>query len=369
MGGNDDITRIASRPVDQPVERSGRSHSVVWLQEGTRLITTILGLALGTTLSQGHARLTAQVVGLLVGYLVGRPIGAGVSRASLRAGSRFEQIHTPNLVLGLFMGVMGVIVAYIISYPLRYASLVPSSLGLAVTGLLIWLFGGAAWLVGKTYTDSILASLGVSTRPLIRVHDYADGTLLDTSIIMRGSLLQLASTGLLPGELLIPGFILDELQNWADGNDPHKSKLARSGLEQLRVIREQHLQKVSVLPDQVPEATTADSKLVHLAQRMRVAIATNDVALASTAELAGVKTINLQPIQDRMIADVQTGDQMTIDLVDKGREPGQAVGWLTDGCMVIVNDGCDRVGSKAEIVITNSINTPKGRLYFARLVA
>src|SRR5262249_26196054 len=138
--------------------------------------------------------------------------------------------------------------------------------------------------------------LGLSSRPLVRAQAYnaQDGLLLDSSVIMDGQLLGLARAGLLGGDLMVPRFVLSEVQGFADGADDSKARRAHRGLEALEVIKRDGPVRVYVLDDEVPEHADVDAKLAALARRLELRLLTNDAALGRIAELQGVVTVNLR---------------------------------------------------------------------------
>jgi uncharacterized protein YacL len=188
--------------------------------------------------------------------------------------------------------------------------------------------------------------------------------LVDTSAVIDGRLLSLAQAGLLSGALLVPVFVLDELQGIADAQEPNRRRRGRRGLDLLDAIQKVPGITVDVVEDAVPEHGEVDSKLVALAQRLRVGLITVDVPLQKIAELRGVRCLNLNQLTD-LLRDVHIpGEVITVPISKQGREPGQGVGYLPDGTMVVVTDAAPFVGSELNVRIGNTTQTSVGRMIF-----
>jgi uncharacterized protein YacL len=183
---------------------------------------------------------------------------------------------------------------------------------------------------------------------------------------MDGQLLPLVRSQLIAGDLLVPRFVLDELQGFADAPDPTRKRRAQRGLEMLDVIRQEA--RLYVLDDEVPEIAEVDAKLVALAKRLQLRLLTNDTNLSRVAEVQGVPTTNLRRVAADLNPSVGAGDVIEVALTKTGREQGQGVGFLDDGSMVVVNGGDDFVGEPArQFVVASVVPTAHGRIVFARI--
>jgi uncharacterized protein YacL len=185
---------------------------------------------------------------------------------------------------------------------------------------------------------------------------------------MDGQLLPLAGAGILGSDLLVPRFVLDEVQGFADSPDDQKRRRAQRGLEALEHLRADGTMRLFVLDDEVPEVAEVDAKLVALARRLQLRLLTNDGPLARNAELQGVPTCNLRKLAQEISPAVVPGDFVRVSLTRAGREPGQGVGHLEDGSMVVVNGGSGLVGGPdVQLQVTSVVPTSAGRLLFAKL--
>lgn len=199
--------------------------------------------------------------------------------------------------------------------------------------------------------------------------------LLDTNVIIDGRMADLCRTGFIEGTLFVPSFVLDEVQYIADSADSLRRARGRRGLDVLNAMREiqasdEERPLVNVLHD-IPESVQAldnvDSKLVMLAKEMNAAIVTNDFNLNRVAELQGVTVLNINQLAQALKPVVLPGEEMAITIVKEGKEPGQGVGYLDDGTMVVVGDGNRHVGETCSVTITSVYQTVQGKMIFAEL--
>lgn len=307
------------------------------------------------------------VLGCLAGYVGGGVLGRLIERALGAVEQQAERISPARLVASAIGAALGGMLGALAAVP--FVVLLPLRIGLLIGGLLVWVFGFTAGKILGGRSIAVLEMLGLSTRPLVRAHAFhaSDGLLADTSVLMDGQLLTLARTGLLGADLLVPRFVLDELQGFADARDAARSRRARRGLEALDVLRREGSMRVYVLDDELPEYAEVDAKLIALARRLQLRLLTNDAALARNAAVQGVPTCNLRRLGTDLAPTMVPGDVVRVALTRPGREPGQGVGHLDDGSMVVVNDGEELVGAgEVELEITSVVPTSMGRILFAR---
>ena len=158
-----------------------------------------------------------------------------------------------------------------------------------------------------------------------------------------------------------------ELQGFADSQDTTARRKGRAGLESLEAIRRDALLQVHVPEDEIPEIETVDAKLIALATRLSVSLLTTDDNLSQVAELRDVHCLSLHRLVKSLSSVLTPGELVNISLVKEGQHAGEGVGYLQDGSMVVVSDASDRVGQDADIVITTSVRTPRGIIFFASL--
>lgn len=340
------------------------------------LLGTVAGFAIGRDLSTDdeNAALTISalggMLGCLAGYVCGGIFGRLIERGMGVVERSTERLPGPELLAGGAGAMIGSVLGLLLSMPLIIA--LPQHIGLPITGMILWITGWAGLRIAVRKTEELFALAGLSTRPLIRSTPFAagDGYVVDTSAIMDGQLLPLVRAGLVEGDLLVPRFVLDELQGLADAADEGRSRRAQRGLEILDLVRGSGVARVCILDDEIPEFAEVDTKLVALAKRLQVRLLTTDSNLARVAEVQGIATCNLRQVASEMWPARLPGDVVNVELVREGREPGQGVGFLDDGSMVVVSAASELVGAGAvEVTVTSTIPTSMGRMVFARLAS
>jgi uncharacterized protein YacL len=190
-------------------------------------------------------------------------------------------------------------------------------------------------------------------------------TIVDTSVIIDGRVLDIVDTRVMQGMLLIPKFVINELQTVADSSDKLRRARGRRGLDMLRKLQENPAIEVEI-SDAPAEGDNVDQKLVSLAQQVRGRLMTNDFNLTKVARLRGVDVINLNDLTQSLRPVVLPGETMTVRIIKPGEEPGQGVGYLEDGTMIVVKEGRPHVGEEVQIVVTNHHQTAAGRMLFGR---
>ncbi len=189
--------------------------------------------------------------------------------------------------------------------------------------------------------------------------------LLDTSVIIDGRILDIVSTRFLTASLIVPRFVLNELQTVADSSDKLKRARGRRGLDILNKLQHDPLSGV-VLEDRDAEGANVDQKLLGLAQEMQARVMTNDFNLAKVAQLRGVEVLNLNDLSTALRPVVLPGEVLRVRVMKPGEGPGQGVGYLDDGTMVVVENGRSRIGHETDITVTSTLQTSAGRMIFGR---
>lgn len=336
-------------------------------------LATAGGFALGETgAPDDNGPILGATLGACIGYVAGGLLGRLLRHAMHAAESRIEQAPAPRLFAGALGGIALGGLAAVIGVPA--VALLPTEAGWAVLGLVVWMGAYQGYALGARKSDELLALAGLSTRPLVRATPLGqlveqDAVLVDTSAVIDGRLLSLARAGFLRDALLLPRFVLDELQTIADAQDPVRRRRGRAGLELLEALRHFPGMEVHVLDDELPEYDEVDAKLVALAKRLGVRLLTVDSALQKVAEVQGVPCLSLHRLSDGLQPVHKAGEVIRLPIAKEGREPGQGVGYLDDGTMVVVADAGPFMGQEIEVRITGNVQTSVGRMLFASLVA
>lgn len=189
--------------------------------------------------------------------------------------------------------------------------------------------------------------------------------LLDTSVIIDGRVTDVAETGFIEKTLMVPRFVLDELQQIADSSDSLRRNRGRRGLEILNRLQSLTHVAVEISDMDIVGVNEVDRKLVQLAERINASIMTNDYNLNRVAEIQGIRVLNLNELANAVKTMVLPGEQMQVRIIQEGKEPGQGVGYLEDGTMVVVEHASDRQGMSLDVRVTRMLQTVAGRMIFA----
>jgi len=335
------------------------------------LVLAVAGVFLGIYLAaefNGQPYQYAAVL-FLVGALAGLMLTPYLSvRPFLALRKRLRQASAQQLLAGTLGLVVGLIIAALLVFPL---SLLPAPFKQILPIIVAVLFGYFGIMVVTTHQHDIF-SLVRGQLPR-REGDRRKATsaprsvLLDTSVIIDGRIADISRTGFIEGEMLVPHFVLNELQHIADSSDALRRRRGRRGLEMLRRLQDDSVTPVRVVDVDIEGVREVDDKLVLLAKRLTCPIVTNDYNLNRVAQLQGVRVLNINELANAVKAMFLPGESLDIEIIQEGKEVGQGVGYLDDGTMVVVEDGKPYIGREVEVVVTKVLQTAAGRMLFARI--
>ncbi len=195
---------------------------------------------------------------------------------------------------------------------------------------------------------------------------YSNNKLLDTSVIIDGRIMDIMAAGFLDGQLVVPNFVLAELQRLSDSSDSLKRAKGRRGLDLVQDLRISYKQQVVVVDNDFDDTSEVDAKLVRLAKLAHADIITNDYNLNKVAGIQGVKVLNINELANAIKPVVIAGEEMNVYLVKGGKEANQAVAYLDDGTMIVVENGRHSIGSSIPVIVTSVLQTSAGRMIFAK---
>jgi uncharacterized protein YacL len=310
------------------------------------------------------------ITSALIGYQVGQAslIGAGIAGVISLGIVALELNMRTVSVRGLSSAVFGLILGLIMAKLVGDAfSLMPiPKEGLPLSKVILTLvFCYLGMLIGLRGKDEF--SIIIPYVRLRRQDQNEEITVLDTSVIIDGRITDILKTKFLEGKIVIPKFVLKELQQIADSTDPIKRQRGRRGLEILNAIQKEPGINLNLNDEEVPEIKEVDAKLVKLAQMLEAKIMTVDFNLNHVASLQGVKVLNINELANALKPVVFPGEQMTIKLLKEGKEYNQAIGYLDDGTMVVVEDAKRQIGQEVKVAVTSVLQTPAGRMIFTKL--
>ncbi|MDQ1402091.1 MAG: hypothetical protein QOG03_407 [Actinomycetota bacterium] len=343
-----------------------------------RLFIVFLATAAGFSLARGGgadpnaSAILGATLGACVGYVAGGILGRLIRLAMGTVEASIEQAPPGQLLAGVAGAAALGLLSALISLPALF--LLPVRMGWPVMGMIVWVGMYEGYTIASHKAEDLLALAGLSTRPLVRASPYGrsgdlDAALVDTSAILDGRLLAVARAGFLRCSLLIPRFVLDELQTIADAQEPGKRRKGQRGLDLLRAVKQEATVDIHILDDEVVEHEEVDAKLVSLALRLKVSLLTVDMNLQRVAELQGVRCLNLHRLADGLRPVLVPGEVIRLPISREGKEPGQGVGFLDDGTMVVVGDAAEMIGQEIPVRVTGNVQTSVGRMLFASLAA
>jgi uncharacterized protein YacL len=319
------------------------------------------------------ARILFVLGSLIVGYQTFGPLGLGFYGALggvaasmviivLEIGMR--KVSTRGLSSAVFGLILGLIMAKLVGDAFSIVPMPTESMSvIRVTLTMIFCYLGMAMaLRGKDEFNIIIPYVR-----LRRQDQTEELAVLDTSVIIDGRILDIFKTNFLEGKIVIPRFVLKELQHIADSTDPIKRQRGRRGLEILNTIQKEAGANITLHEEEFPETPEVDAKLVKLAKLLEAKVLTVDFNLNRVATFQGVKVLNINELANALKPVVFPGERMQIKLLKEGKEYNQAVGYLDDGTMVVVEDARRSIGQEVKVVVTSVLQTPAGRMIFTKL--
>jgi uncharacterized protein YacL len=335
------------------------------LVEFVRLIFVVLFAAAGYTVATRlvPTTTTKTLVGVVLGTSTGFVLGGVLGRQTAAAVRTMEQdlrkVPAAEIVAGVGGLIAGLAIAALLSVPIF--RLPPLAAWTSVAFMYVTL-GYVGFRIGRTKHEDLFTLIGLKPRAAA-----AKGRVfvVDTSALIDARILDLVQTGFVSGDVLVHGAVLRELQTIADSSDPQRRGRGRRGLDTLGELRraptiDMHLVEEDGIAD-------VDAALVRLARERGASLVTTDHNLSKVAQAVGVSVPSVNDLATAFRMPVGVGDEVGVQLVKEGRESGQAVGYLEDGTMVVVESARDEIGTEVSVVVRNVIKTTTGRMVFANL--
>ncbi|MDN5276406.1 MAG: hypothetical protein PWR01_371 [Clostridiales bacterium] len=279
---------------------------------------------------------------------------------------KLQEMPLTDVVLGAAGLIVGLFIAYLISFPINQIALPGVSIPLTVIIYILLGYLGISvavkrrdelnWLVPQKKVKDKALFDGYRSQPKI----------LDTSVIIDGRIFDICKTGFIEGPLVIPSFVLEELRHIADSSDVLKRNRGRRGLDILNRIQKELDIPVEIYERDFDDVAEVDTKLLKLARILNGKIITNDYNLNKVAEFQGVAVLNINELANAMKPIVLPGEEMVVQVVKDGKEVGQGVAYLDDGTMIVVDGGKKHVGETIGVLVTSVLQTAAGRMIFAK---
>ena len=306
------------------------------------------------------------VLGCGFGYVLGGVIGRTTATTAQVAQHRLRDVSADTLVAGALGTIGGVLLGAGVAWPVFF--LPQAYLAFPLFGFVVVVLGYLGFQIGASKRDGVLAMFGERAgRPPRPLPAAARDRVVDSSVAIDGRVLDVVRAGFLHGRFLVPAPVLAELQGLADAGDDTRRTRGRRGLEVLDALKREPGVDLEVLDVDVPAVPEVDGKLVRICLDSGAALLTLDTNLAKAATLAGVSVLNLHALALALRPPVTAGEEVPVLLLKAGKEAGQAVGYLDDGSMVVVERAKARIGEQVPVHVTSVLTTANGRLVFGRL--
>ncbi|MGI6037371.1 MAG: PIN/TRAM domain-containing protein [Limnochordia bacterium] len=318
-------------------------HYLIWLG-------TISGALLGALVGPTVVVAFRTVIGRLLGYLYRVPI--------------------QDMIGGVIGLLIGLVIGLLVTTPLPRELPI---IGFYAPLLITLALGYVGALVAIKKKEELLLLFKLSSRlqertlsKSGRMSNRIPCKILDTSVIIDGRIADICRSGFLEGTLIVPNFILDELQHIADSSDVLKRNRGRRGLDILNKMRKENNVAVQIYDRDTDDHGEVDSRLVRLAKKLGAKIVTNDYNLNKVAELQGVSVLNINELANAVKPVVLPGEEMMVHVIKDGKEQGQGVAYLDDGTMIVVDGGRKYIGESVGVLVTSVLQTAAGRMIFAK---
>ena len=325
--------------------------------------TGFFSLTVLTVIAYVVGALVGAVVGYILSHFILRLIWAAIHRIEFSLGSLSGQ----DLLAGTVGLLIGLIIANLIGFAFARLPII-GAYGPIVFNLVFGYAGMSIAVHKKAEVSGLLANFRLGKQAKERsVKKTGSTKLLDTSSIIDGRIAELCATGFLEGPLLVPVFVLEELQLIADSADLLKRTKGRRGLDILKQMQEDGHVDVHIINDDFDDIQGVDSKLVRLGRDLKAKVITNDYNLNKVAELQGVVVLNINDLANAMKPARVPGEEMTVLIVKAGKEEHQGIAYLEDGTMIVVENGQKYIGMSVPVTVTSVLQTSAGRMIFVKV--
>ncbi|WP_295280466.1 PIN domain-containing protein [Veillonella sp.] len=333
-------------------------------------IIKILALALG------------GLIGALIGFVIALPIINQGLKLARRIESLLSRVPNQELMAGTAGLLFGLIIANLIGLAFYRVPIIGSYIPIILSAIFGYIGMRLAsrkgpelyanWLQSRTVAkdkkkDVVPKDSEQAAIPVISEFESVSvAKLLDTSVIIDGRIAELCETGFLEGSLVVPLFVLEELQHISDSADVLKRNRGRRGLDILQSMQQKEIIAIKVIADDFEDITEVDSKLMRLALDKKWKIVTNDFNLNKVASLQGIEVLNLNDLANALKPAMIPGEWIRVQVIKEGKEDNQGVAYLDDGTMIVIENGAQYVDTSIDVMVTSVLQTSAGRMIFAR---
>ena len=319
------------------------------------------------------ARLMVVIAGPVIGYVQvsqdsrGILIGTAVAVGVIGAEILIQRVHLDDMVAGLIGIILGLVAASLISYVVPALMDSPDISGLFDTyrlllSIVLAYIGMIIALTKKGELDLLDREVKLTGQKLSR-----GVKVVDSSAIIDARILDIIEVGFIEGVLVVPTFIMNEVQALADSSDDEKRRKGRRSLDILKSMMESEKTVVKVYEKDYPDIKEADAKLLKICREVRAKLISCDFNLSKAAEARGIEVLNVNYLANALKPKLLPGEAVDLFILKKGKDSDQGIGFLDDGTMVVVDGGKKHIGKNAEVTVTSVLQKPSGKMIFARI--
>lgn len=314
----------------------------------------------------------AALFGAFILFILSGPLIDLIEIAISKALLRFDDVPTADVIVGTIGLILGLILAFLISRPISDLSI--PILGNSIFVLLSFILYITLGILGlrlslKNKNDIIsIFQRNDREKKIKKSFNIKDASakILDTSVIIDGRILDIINTGFLEGKLIVPEFVLEELQHIADSADDLKRQRGRRGLDIMNEIKNTKKIEVEITDIDYPDVKEVDSKILKLATETGARIFTNDYNLNKVADVQDLSVLNINDLANSLKPVVIPGESMTVEVIKEGKEKNQGIGYLDDGTMIVIENGRRFIGKTINVTVTSVLQTSAGKMIFVR---
>ena len=326
-----------------------------------KILIALLGSLLGYSLVT-----TFRTIGIIF-FLLSPKIMKRVRKVVKLIERELERFSAYDIAVSSIGLIVGLLIAFLSSQPLSGIGI--PYVDVIVSVFLYIVFGYLGLTIPHRRKEDIYTTFSSMKRPTREKHKEQNKTfpkILDTSVIIDGRILDICKTGFIEGPLIIPEFVLEELQHIADSSDALKRNRGRRGLDILNKIQKEVDIEVIINDSKFDDVKEVDSKLLKLTQQFKGRVITNDYNLNKVAEVQGIPVLNINDLANAVKPVVIPGEEMMVQVVKDGKEQNQGLAYLDDGTMIVVESGRKFIGETIDVVVTSVLQTSAGRMIFAK---
>lgn len=303
-----------------------------------------------------------------IGFLLSFLFNTKIQSLFLEVAYHLQKIPTQNFAAATIGLIIGLVIANLLAYSLSFIPIIGSYLPIVLSVTL----GILGINMGIHKKDEIINFFGYfrnfnKIRRKENIKNFVHPKILDTSVIIDGRILDICQTEFLEGDLIIPRFVLSELQHIADSSDSLKRNRGRRGLDILNKMTKIRKNRIKIVGKDYNEPKEVDAKIIKLAKEIKAKIITNDYNLNKVAQLEGIFVLNINDLSNALKAVILPGEEINTQIIKEGKEPEQGIAYLDDGTMIVVEDGHKYIGEKVNVLVTSILQTPAGRMIFGRV--